>query len=209
MDLLKKRARPVDPPVAESEPTSTAETAAAAAAEAVEAGKGRPTPKRSDARAARGKSGAGSRAPASRKEARDRSRTERRTQSQSYRSAMLSGDIAKLPPRERAPERILARDVVDSRFNVGPMFLAVAALYFIGGLIRVDYVRAVVTVLMIAGILCVIVDSVFLAFLVTRRVHERYPDSTAKIRLYAAQRALLPRRWRLPRPRVERGAKIR
>jgi hypothetical protein len=122
---------------------------------------------------------------------------------------MLSGDISKLPPRERAPERVLARDIVDSRFNIGPLFLLVAALYFIGGIIPVNYLRAVVTALMIAGILCVVVDSVFLSVLVTRRVRERYPESTARVRLYAAQRALLPRRWRLPRPRVERGAKIR
>ncbi|WP_242419851.1 DUF3043 domain-containing protein, partial [Frankia sp. CpI1-P] len=50
-----------------------------------------------------------------------------------------------------------------------------------------------------------VVDSIVLSWQVSRKVAERYPDSRVRVRAYAAQRALLPRRWRLPRPRVSRG----
>ncbi|HMA47058.1 MAG TPA: DUF3043 domain-containing protein, partial [Frankiaceae bacterium] len=59
---------------------------------------------------------------------------------------------------------------------------------------------------MFLGLLAVAVDSVVLAVQVTRRVRERYPDSHVRVRAYAVQRALMPRRWRLPRPRVARRA---
>ncbi|SNQ51211.1 conserved hypothetical protein [Frankia canadensis] len=163
------------------------------------AGKGRPTPKRSDARAAR--TTAATRAPANKQEA----RSARRKQSQEYRAAMMSGDVSRLPPRERAPERVLARDFVDTRINVGPFFLIAAVIYFIGGLVPNGVIRLAATVLMLFGILAVVVDSIVLSMQVSRRVAANYPDSRVRVRAYAAQRALLPRRWRLPRPRVSRA----
>ena len=117
---------------------------------------------------------------------------------------MASGDVKRLPPRERAPERVLARDFVDSRINIGPFFLLVAAIYFVGGLMPNDYVKLVATYLMLLGILAVVVDSIVLSRQVTKQVVAKYPDSRVKVRAYAAQRALLPRRWRMPKPRVDR-----
>jgi hypothetical protein len=122
---------------------------------------------------------------------------------------MLSGDVSKLPPRERAPERVAARDVVDTRRNVGPFFLATAAVYFVGGLVPNGYVRFVATYLMLAGILAVTVDSVVLSRQVSRAVAEKYPNSAVRVRMYSVQRALLPARWRMPRPRVTRGGNRR
>jgi hypothetical protein len=164
------------------------------------AGKGRPTPRRADARAARGQAVTTAK-PANRQEA----RAVRRKQSQDYRAAMISGDVNRLPPRERAPERVLARDFVDARINVGPFFLLVAVVYFIGGLMPLGIIRLAATVAMLLGIVAVVVDSIVLSVQVSRRVAERYPDSRVRVRAYAAQRALLPRRWRLPRPRVSRA----
>ncbi|WP_131787026.1 DUF3043 domain-containing protein [Protofrankia symbiont of Coriaria ruscifolia] len=172
-------------------------------------GKGRPTPKRSEARAARARGGSAVTTPASRKEARARSREERRRTTREYRTAMLSGDVNKLPPRERAPERVLARDFVDTRRNVGPFFLAAAALYFVGGIVPNTYVRLITTCLMLLGILAVVADSLVLVRRVGRRVTERYPDSHVKVRAYSVQRALLPARWRMPRPRVTRAGQDR
>ncbi|WP_261565849.1 DUF3043 domain-containing protein [Frankia gtarii] len=165
------------------------------------AAKGRPTPKRSDARASRGKSAAPTGKGASRQDA----KSSRRRQSQEYRAAMMSGDVSRLPPRERAPERVLARDLVDTRITVGPFFLVAAVVYFVGGLIPNGVVRLAATLLMLIGIIAVVVDSIVLSWQVSRKVAERYPDSRVRVRAYAAQRALLPRRWRLPRPRVSRG----
>jgi hypothetical protein len=190
---------------ASSVATSTSVSARGATDEPKAGGKGRPTPKRSEARAARAHGGTALSAPANRKEGRAQARTERRRKSQEYRAAMMSGDISKLPERERAPARILARDFVDSRINVGPFFLLVAAVYFVGGVVPNIYVRVGATYLMLVGILAVIVDTLVLTRQVTKRVAAKYPDSRVRVRAYAAQRALLPRRWRMPRPRVSRG----
>ncbi|EFC80439.1 DUF3043 domain-containing protein [Parafrankia sp. EUN1f] len=208
MALLKKRNTESEAgsPVGD-EPVAASARAGGDSAEnaRVTAGKGRPTPKRAQARAARPRGGAGAVRAATGKEGRRLQRAERREQSQQYRSAMMSGDVNKLPPRERAPERVIARDFVDTRFNIGPVFLAVALVYFIGGLVPNSYVRLTATYLMLVGIIAVVVDSIVLARQVSRRVAEKYPDSRVKVRAYSAQRALLPRRWRMPRPRVSRS----
>jgi len=197
MALLKRRGS--------ADPEPAAEPVDEVEAEVVDdprrtAGKGRPTPRRADARAARGQAVTTAK-PANRQEA----RAVRRKQSQDYRAAMISGDVNRLPPRERAPERVLARDFVDARINVGPFFLLVAVVYFIGGLMPLGIIRLAATVAMLLGIVAVVVDSIVLSVQVSRRVAERYPDSRVRVRAYAAQRALLPRRWRLPRPRVSRA----
>ncbi|MCM3886909.1 DUF3043 domain-containing protein [Frankia sp. R82] len=178
----------VDEPLADDDPRRSS-------------GKGRPTPKRSDARAARTQTVTAAKKPANKQEA----RAARRRQSQDYRSAMMSGDVSRLPPRERAPERVLVRDYVDTRINVGPFFLIAAVIYFVGGLVPVGAVRLAATILMLVGIVAVVVDSLLLSWQASRRVTARYPDSRVRVRAYAAQRALLPRRWRLPRPRVSRA----
>jgi hypothetical protein len=92
---------------------------------------------------------------------------------------------------------------------VGPFFLATAAVYFIGGLVPNGYVRFIATYLMLAGILAVTVDSIVLSRQVSRTVAEKYPNSTVRVRMYSVQRALLPARWRMPRPRVTRGGNRR
>jgi Protein of unknown function (DUF3043) len=198
MALLKKR----NP--AETEPAPEATEAAGSPAVRPATGKGRPTPKRAAARAARPRGAGPVGASTKGKEGRTRIRAERRRVSQEYRAAMMSGDVSKLPERERAKERVLARDFVDTRFNVGPFFLITAAIYFVGGLMPVWYVRLAAVWLMVLGIVAVVVDSAVLARQVTRRVAEKYPDSRVRVRAYSVQRALLPRRWRMPRPRVSR-----
>ncbi len=212
MALLKRhtptRSDPADAPVVPDGPAPAVDRGNGPGS-ANGAGKGRPTPKRSQARAARARGGSVVTTPASRKEARARSRDERRRTTREYRTAMLSGDVNKLPPRERAPERVLARDFVDTRRNVGPFFLAAAAVYFVGGIVPNAYVRLAATCLMLLGILAVVVDSLLLARQVSRRVAEKYPDSRVRVRAYAVQRALLPARWRMPRPRVTRAGQDR
>jgi Protein of unknown function (DUF3043) len=167
-------------------------------------GKGRPTPKRAQARASRPKGG--SSLTATKGKARTSgAKGDRRRQTNEYRAAMQSGDISKLPPRERAPERVLARDYVDRRRNIGPYFLIAAAVYFVGAIVPVSAVRLGTTVVMIAAMLAVITDSVVLSVVVTRAVGRAHPGSKVGVRAYSIQRALLPRRWRLPKPRVSRA----
>ncbi len=164
-------------------------------------GKGRATPKRQQAREARRYATS---TPSDPKAARQQSRDERRRRTAEYREGMRSGDPAKLPPGERQPERVLARDIVDRRFNVGPLFLVILAVNLLGGLVPVPALQRTVYFAMLAGFAILVVDSVLLARQVRRAVRARYPDSTAKLGRYAAQRALMPGRWRMPRPRVSR-----
>jgi hypothetical protein len=202
---LRKRSRD------DAEPEDTAAVAyadedSAAPETRMTAKKGRPTPKRSDARAAR--STVSSYSPAANtKEGRQRGRDERRRAVSEQRAALRSGDLSRMPARERAPERVLARDVVDSRINAGSFFLVAIVVYFVGGLVPNGLVRLIAVYIMILGIAAVAVDGFFLARKVSKTVQERYPDSQAKVRAYAVQRSLVPRRWRTPPARVQRGGR--
>jgi hypothetical protein len=162
-------------------------------------GKGRPTPKRAEARTGRTITYKGSSDP---KSVRRGGSLQRRSQAQSYRIAMRSGDLAKMPPRERTPERVLARDIVDSRRNIGPIFLILALLYFISPVTQSFVIVVAAQILMFAGLIAVITDSVLVGRKVTSAIVEQRLDPRVKVRAYAAQRALLPRRWRMPRARV-------
>jgi hypothetical protein len=162
-------------------------------------GKGRATPSRKEAEAARrGRPAAGSGDP---KEAKSRARDERRQKSQAYRDAMMSGDVSRLPPRERAPERVLARDVVDRRRNFGPVFLCLLLLNFASSVVPSVQVRIIATYLLMFGLVLFVLDSVLLTRAVSASVQEKHPGSGVKVRIYAIQRALLPGRFRMPRPR--------
>ena len=163
-------------------------------------GKGRATPSRKEAEAARRNRPAARSGDA--KQARQQARDERRQKSQAYREAMLSGDVSRLPPRERAPERVLARDIVDRRRNLGPVFLLLLILNFASSLASVQ-IRILFTYLLMLGLLAFVLDSVLLSRRVTNAVRERYPDSRTPVKVYSIQRALLPGRFRMPRPRVE------
>ena len=162
-------------------------------------GKGRPTPKRADARTGRTIT---YKTPSDAKAARRSSSLERRSQAQTYRMAMRSGDVARMPPRERTPERVLARDIVDSRRNIGPIFLVLALLYFMSPITQSAAVIIAAQILMFLGLFAVIADSVYVGRKVSKAIVERGLDPNVKVRAYAAQRGLLPRRWRMPRSRV-------
>lgn len=170
-------------------------------------GKGRATPTRKEAQAARRGSPAGR--PASRsgakpgdpKAARQAVREARRAKTADYRRAMSSGDTSRLPARERVPERILARDIVDQRRNLGPVLLGVIlAAYFIG-LAPVTGLKAVAFYLLPLSLIGIVADTIIVSRLVSRKIAEKYPNSTVKVKGYVGQRALMPARWRQPRPR--------
>jgi DUF3043 family protein len=164
-------------------------------------GKGRATPTRKEAVAARRNRPAST--GGSGKEAKQAAKDERRRQSQTYREAMLSGDISRLPPREKAPERVLARDIVDGRRNFGPVFLFLLLANFASSLAQSLTVRVLFTYLLMLGLIVFVIDAVFLTRKVAATVQERYPGSRVSVKVYSIQRALLPGRFRMPRPRRE------
>ena len=174
-------------------------------------GKGRATPTRKEAQASR-RSGASTRravdaGPApSRATRRPRAvamREARREKAAEYRKAMASGDVSKLPARERVPERIMARDIVDQRRNLGPLLLGVDR----GRLLpRPGAGRGALKVVAFYLLPLCLIGIVGRQHLrrrarSTRQVREKYPNTTVKVKGYVGQRALMPARWRQPRPR--------
>jgi hypothetical protein len=171
-------------------------------------GKGRPTPKRHEAQGRR--PGPPPPPPTTRKEAYKRMREQQAAQRSTTRRAALAGDQAALPARDRGPVRKLARDIVDSRRNVGGLFLVVAGIALIGTIVPNLAVRSAATFLLFAYFLLLVGDSVLLGRRVSRTVAERFPKEKRGrgVVWYAISRATMVRRWRFPKPEVKVGAEV-
>jgi Flp pilus assembly protein TadB len=119
------------------------------------------------------------------------------------RQALLTGDEAHLPARDKGPARRWARDYVDARRNVGEMFLPVALVVL--GMSMVPRLQIPSMVLLYAALLAMIIDSFVLRRTLKRRTEERFGDRAAGAAGYGMMRAMQMRRWRMPRPQVGRG----
>ena len=171
-------------------------------------GKGRPTPKRHEAQGRR--PGPPPPPPTTRKEAYKRLREQQASTRVQKRRAMLTGDEASLPARDRGPVRKLARDIVDSRRNVGGLFLAVAGVALIGTIVPNLAVRTYATFLLFSYFLVLVADSVVLGRRISRTVADRFPDEKRRrgVVWYGISRATMVRRWRYPKPQVAVGAQV-
>jgi hypothetical protein len=168
------------------------------------AGKGRPTPKRDAARKARRNV-----TPKNRKEAatlqRERSRVDRRL----ARQALISGDERHLPARDAGPEKRLARDAVDCTFTFGQALFPLIFCSFVLAFVPNHWIRAVANVVALASLVLIVLDGLRVSRRAKLAVTVKFgEDATTGISSYAFMRAFLPRRFRRPPPRVERGAQI-
>lgn len=160
-------------------------------------GKNAPTLRRTQARAARKQELKG----------RPLSGRERRRKMNSVaaetRAAMKSTDPAKLPASERVPELVYARDLVDSRANLGTAIIPVAVVYFIASFAvsKSSALSLGVLLLSLFWFLAMLADSVVMSRKLEAKVLARHPDSTVKVRMYAARRAFALKRLRRPVPR--------
>ncbi|MDG4765134.1 DUF3043 domain-containing protein [Solwaraspora sp. WMMD406] len=158
------------------------------------------TPKRPAA----GRRPAGDAKPLTKQEAREQRRARRAAISEEFRR---EGG-----PRDRAPERGLARDVVDSRRTVGTWFFGGALLVLIGsGPTMPPAVQLASNVLWVTLAVLVVVDSVLISRRIGKLVRQRFPKSTERmggIYFYAIMRAMTFRRMRTPVPRVQLGDKF-
>ncbi|MFI7215053.1 DUF3043 domain-containing protein [Micromonospora maritima] len=115
-------------------------------------------------------------------------------------------------PRDRGPERLLARNVVDSRRTVGTWFFGGALIVLVGSNQAMPpQVRLVSNLLWGALALGVLIDSVLIARKIKKLVRERFPKSTEKLGslyFYAIMRSITFRRMRAPAPRVNIGDKV-
>jgi hypothetical protein len=170
-------------------------------------GKGRPTPKRTEAQGRR--TGPPPPPPTTRKEAYKRTRTSQAANRPNARAMAARGDENYLPARDRGPVRKLTRDVVDSRRNIGGIFLFVAAIvlasYFTSNLAVKTYLFAAFT----GFFVLIVIDSFVLARKIKRLLAERLPKEAHRGAVwYGISRSTMIRRWRFPKPAVALHADI-
>ncbi|HKC27660.1 MAG TPA: DUF3043 domain-containing protein [Jatrophihabitans sp.] len=174
--------------------------------------KGRPTPKRRDSEGRRGPMTA----PKTRKEASARQKQLTKEQRRSraaakprtvaeQRAALKRGDPSALPRRDQGSTRKLARDYVDSHRMVSNYLLLLFPVMIVG--VVVPTLQLVV----LAAFFALLVEW----YIVGRRIralsikrHGEAQGGNMTIGFYAGSRAYLPRRWRLPKPQVQRGEAI-
>ncbi|HEY8300469.1 MAG TPA: DUF3043 domain-containing protein [Jatrophihabitans sp.] len=199
MNLGKRRAEvEAEPEVVEQEPGG---------------GKGRPTPKRRDTVGVRGPVSA----PKTRKEAYARQRELAKTQRTAQRTPaanltvaqrrelLRQGDPSVLPRRDRGQTRALARDWVDSRRMASNYLLILFPLIIIG------YAIPIMQIVVLALFLGLLVEWYLAGRRICALARDRFgkaEGSPLSVGFYAGARAYLPRKWRLPAPRVERGDEI-
>lgn len=167
------------------------------------AGKGRPTPRRREAEAARKRP----LVPEDRKAAVKAQRAALRAQRDREYKAMLTGDEAHLPARDRGKVRRYVRDYVDARWNLGEFFLPFSLVMVFAILLTGnDPTGALVTLaILYLVVLITVVDGFILSRIINRRVRDKFGEVPRGVRMYGVVRAFQIRRSRLPRPQVKRG----
>lgn len=115
-------------------------------------------------------------------------------------------------PRDRGPEKALARDVVDSRRTVGTWFFVGALVVLFGSQPTMPPVVQLASNLMWALLaIGVVVDSILISRKIKKLVQARFPKTDQRmgsLYLYAIMRAMTFRRMRAPAPRVKIGDPI-
>lgn len=166
--------------------------------------KSEPTPKRKDAEAARKKA---LKVPRDSKEARKAVRERTRQQRIETRVAMNRGEEWAMPYRDKGPVRRHVRNMVDSRWHFGELFLPLALVVLILSLIPNPTVARVVYFLWLAMMAGTIIDEIILGFQIKREMNKNYPDPKERkgAVLYGLMRALQLRNLRLPPPVVKIG----
>jgi hypothetical protein len=150
--------------------------------------------------------------PANRKEAAARTRDRSRQLREESRRGMMAGDERYLLPKDKGPVRRLARNVVDSRFNVATvLFFGLFVILFLS----MGFFPPAVRSLANGALLFLMLATLFDNFLVVRKVRklaaERIPKETQGMRglyFYTLMRGISIRRLRIPKPQVKVGDQI-
>ena len=167
-----------------------------------EGAKNRPTPKRKDQQAARKRPLVEN----DRKAARRKAREERRQAASVQHKAMLTGDEKHLPPRDRGPVRRFIRDYIDARRNIGEWLLPIMLITLIVSYARPTQWTLAITFMLYLLVIFAIGDSIFTWRRMKSMLREKYSDAELSGGgFYTFMRSFQIRRWRMPRPQVERG----
>jgi len=180
--LFRRNSQPATP-----EPTTTLESAPTGK-------KDRPTPTRKEAEAAR-------RQRMNTTLSKKQSRAAASRQSRSERMKTISA-------REAVPEKVLMRDYIDARFNLGefllPSVVVILAVTLLGSYWPV--VTLIATMAMYLFIIGVFVDGYLMWRGFKKVLAKRLPKASPKgLLLYGTTRSTQIRRFRSPAPRIKRG----
>jgi hypothetical protein len=173
---------------------------------ATETGKGRPTPKRKDSESARKQGITVPKDPkAARKAARDRDREARSI----ARAGLMSGDTKYFPVRDAGPVRAQVRDYIDSRRTVGELFVPVAFIVLLLGLVKNPTLQKIVVYVWTVVLILVVLDTILVGILLTSSLKKSFPTKSERKGSvsYGVLRALQMRRFRIPPPRLRAGGK--
>lgn len=211
----------------EADTAESAEATAEEPAEAVPGGatkahtpsKGRPTPKRRDAESKR--RGPVAPPPRTTREAMKRNRgnkeerkalsAKRREARLKQRERMMSGDDKYLPPRERGPVKAYVRDLVDSQRTVLGLFMPLAIVVFLSLFFPSLVVQQYATLVCLLVFVLMIGQGLILGRKLTSMARQKFPKENIRgfsIGWYAFSRGIQLRRLRIPKPRVQAGAKV-
>ena len=171
-------------------------------------GKGRPTPKRRDAERRRG--GPVAPPPTNRKEAAKQLRAKQAEKRQQVRKGIAAGDERALLPRDAGPIRRLARDLVDSRSNMGWLLLPGSCIALVASATKNAEIAQASMGVWTATLLAVALDLVLLGRLLGKRLRAEFPaePKMGKHVRYGLMRSTTIRRFRMPKPQVERGQRV-
>ena len=182
MALFRRNSQPASP-----EPTTTLESAPTGK-------KDRPTPTRKEAEAAR-------RERMNTTLSKKQSRAAASRQSRSERMKTISA-------REAVPEKVLMRDYIDARFNLGefllPSVVVILAVTLLGS--YWPAVTLIATLAMYLFIIGVFVDGYLMWRGFKKVLAKRLPKASPKgLLMYGMTRSTQIRRFRSPAPRIKRG----
>jgi hypothetical protein len=171
--------------------------------------KGRPTPKRRESESRR--RGPVAPPPRTQREAAKRSRgnkDQRRSDAAVRRERMAAGDDRYLMPRDKGPVRGYVRDIIDSRRHLAGLFMPLALLVLIAMISPVPTIQAYAAPGTLVVLVLIVVEGLFTARNVIKRVRERFPDApdrSMSLGWYSFVRASQVRKLRVPKPKVKPG----
>ena len=176
-------------------------------------GKGRPTPKRRDAEAKR--RGPAPPPPRTQREASKLAkanrpnREEQRAAAAARREGMARGDDRYLLPRDRGPVKAYIRDVVDSRPHIMGLFMPLAVVVLFSVILPFPSMQQYLSLFSLICLVTMVTEGIFLGLSVTKKVRAKFPKEEVRgltVGWYAFTRASQIRKFRVPKPRVARGA---
>jgi len=174
--------------------------------------KGHATPTRREAEARRRQP----LVPADRKEAKRQAKIRRDAAYQRQQEALVTGDERYLPVRDKGRVRRFAREWVDARWSFSEFVVPVMLIFLVAMMAASflqsspDVANAIVLgmTFVFYGLLIVsVAEGVIVWMRLRKRIQERYPDDDIPrgTWFYVYSRMVMARRWRSPKPQVDRG----